>query len=298
MQMTDASSFYPDTAVEVARLINLDRLLTTAMGGILPGLLETNLPNLHTVLDLGCGPGSWVLDIAFDHPECEVAGVDVRQKMIEYAWARARTQQCFNASFGVMDMTQPLDFSDNTFDLIHAHVPVGVFHGDDWVSLISECMRILCPGGLLYLIDTDRVIETNSPAFARLTTLLRQAKRLAGYCVSSDEGMLDSSLILPQLLHRAGFQHVRCTTHFVDVSDEAASWADFFHNTEMIYSQVQPLLLAAELVTRKEINQLYTQMLIELYMQSFTGRWPVLCIYGTKPVSGEQRPAPDTKHDT
>src|SRR5690242_21921720 len=133
MQMTDASSFYPDTAVEVARLINLDRLLTTAMGGILPGLLETDLPNLHTVLDLGCGPGSWVLDVAFAHPECEVAGVDVRQTMVEYAWARARSQRLSNASFGVMDITQPLDFSDNTFDLINARFLAGVIHSEAWV---------------------------------------------------------------------------------------------------------------------------------------------------------------------
>src|SRR4051794_21494591 len=161
MWMTKANNIYPDTAIEVARLINLDRLLTTAMGGVLPELLETNLPDLRTVLDLGCGPGSWVLDVAFDYPECEVAGVDVRQNMIEYAWARTRTQRRLNASFCIMDMTRPLDFSDNIFDLIHAHVPVGVFHGDNWISLISECMRILCPGGLLYLIDTDRVIETN-----------------------------------------------------------------------------------------------------------------------------------------
>src|SRR5689334_186713 len=101
MLMTDANSFYPDTPVEVARLINVDRLLTTAMGGILPGLCETDLPNLHAILDLGCGPGSWVLDVAFEHPACEVAGIDVRRKMVEYAWARTRTQRRFNASFGV-----------------------------------------------------------------------------------------------------------------------------------------------------------------------------------------------------
>jgi SAM-dependent methyltransferase len=288
MWMTKANNIYPDTAIEVARLINLDRLLTTAMGGVLPELLETNLPDLRTVLDLGCGPGSWVLDVAFDYPECEVAGVDVRQNMIEYAWARTRTQRRLNASFCIMDMTRPLDFSDNIFDLIHAHVPVGVFHGDNWISLISECMRILCPGGLLYLIDTDRVIETNSPAFARLTTLLIQAKRLAGYCISSDKDISDTPLILPQLLHQAGFQRVQCTTHFVDVSAGAIAWTDFFHNTEMVYSQVLPLLSVAGLVTQEEINQLYMQMLIELHMQDFQGSWPVLCIYGMKQISGEQ----------
>jgi ubiquinone/menaquinone biosynthesis C-methylase UbiE len=282
MRMTDANNFYPDTTIEVVRLINLDRLLTTAMGGILPGLLERELPGLHTVLDLGCGPGSWVLDVAFDHPECEVAGVDVRQKMIEYAWARTRTQQRFNASFGVMDLAQPLDFSDNVFDLVHVNFPAGAFHDDAWVAIISECMRILCPAGLFYLIDTERTIETNSPAFTRFTALLKQVKCLAEYCIFSDEDVIDASLILPQLLHRAGFRHVQCTTHFVDVSAGTAAWTDFFHNTEIVYAQVQPLLLAAGLVTQEEIHQLYMQVLIDLYMQDFKGSWPVLCISGTK----------------
>jgi ubiquinone/menaquinone biosynthesis C-methylase UbiE len=288
MRMVDANSFYPDTTVEVARLINLDHLLATAIEDILPGLPETDLPGLHTVLDLGCGPGSWVLDVAFDHPECEVAGVDSRQNMIEYAWVRARTQQRFNASFGVMDMTQPLDFSDNSFDLIHARFPAGVFHGDAWISLIAECMRILCPGGLLYLINIDSAIETNSPAFARFTTLLMQAKRLAGCYISSHEDALDTSLIFPQLLHRAGFQHIRCATQFVDVSAEATAWANFVRNTEMIYSQAQPLLLEAGLVTQEEMNQLYMRVLIELYMQDFEGRWPLFCVWGTKQGSSEQ----------
>src|SRR5438094_299726 len=126
MQMMNTQLHYLDSGVEIARLINLDRMTTTAMGGVFAGLPETDLPQLHNVLDLGCGPGSWVLDVAFAYPGCEVAGVDICQTMIEYAWARAHTQLLSNASFGVMDITQPLDFSDNTFDLVSARFLAGV----------------------------------------------------------------------------------------------------------------------------------------------------------------------------
>jgi hypothetical protein len=106
--------------------------------------------------------------------------------------------------------------------------------------------------------------------------------RMDGYSFSSDEGTLGTSLLLPQLLRRVGFQRVQCTTHFVDVSAGAIAGADFFHNAEIVYLQSQPLLLATGLVTREEIDQLYTQMLIEIQMQDFEGRWPLLSICGTR----------------
>lgn len=282
MQIPNTYGLYPESPVEIARLINLDRMTTTETGGIFAGLPESDLPPLKNALDLGCGPGSWVLDAAFAYPDCEVAGIDVRRTMVEYAWARARTQRLFNASFGVMDITQLLDFSPDTFDLVHARFLSGVLHSEIWMPLIAECMRVLCPGGLLCLIDTDGVVETSSAAFSHLTTLLMQAMRMGGYCHSSDDGTLGTALVLPQLLNCAGFRHIQHVTHFVDVSAGAVAWADFFHNAEIFYLQAQPLLLTTGLVTQQEIDRLYIQMLIELQMQDFRGRWPLLRICGMK----------------
>lgn len=282
MQITNTYGLYPESSVEIARLINLDRMTTTETGGIFAGLPEIDLPPLKNALDLGCGPGSWVLDAAFAYPDCEVAGIDIRRTMIEYAWARARSQRLFNASFGVMDITQPLDFSPDTFDLVNARFLSGVLHSEIWMPLIVECLRVLCPGGLLCLIDTDGVVETSSAAFSQLTIFLMRAMRMGGYCHTSDGDALGTSLVLPQLLCHVGFQHVQCTTHFVDISAGAVAWPDFFHNTEIFYLQAQPLLLATGLVTQQEIDRLYMQMLIELQMQDFWGRWPLLRIVGTK----------------
>src|SRR5579884_90504 len=137
MQITNTYGLYPESSVEIARLINLDRMTTTETGGIFAGLPESDLPPLNNALDLGCGPGSWVLDAAFAYPDCEVAGIDIRRSMIEYAWARARSQRLFNASFGVMDITEPLDFSSDTFDLVHARFLSGVLHREIWMPLIA-----------------------------------------------------------------------------------------------------------------------------------------------------------------
>jgi len=97
--------FDTESALEMARLINQERMITTAMGGALSGVPE--LPTQAHVLDLGCGPGGWALDVAFIYPDAKVAGIDISQTMIGYANARAHAQLLTNASFGVMDIREP-----------------------------------------------------------------------------------------------------------------------------------------------------------------------------------------------
>src|SRR5207248_7505587 len=99
------------------------------------GLPKTT--QLRQILDVGCGPGGWVLDVAFALPDAEVAGVDISRPMIDYAHARAMTQCLPNASFEVMDMTQPLDFPDGAFDLVNARSLCGVLRRDAWPAFMA-----------------------------------------------------------------------------------------------------------------------------------------------------------------
>src|SRR6266568_4460534 len=101
---TNTYIFDADSTTELARLINQERMTTQAMGGPLSGISDPEV--LRNILDLGCGPGGWVLDVAFALSEAEVEGVDISRAMVNYANARARTQQRPNASFGMMDITQ------------------------------------------------------------------------------------------------------------------------------------------------------------------------------------------------
>src|SRR5713226_4502678 len=79
-QGSNSYVFDPESPAEMARLINQGRQLTQAMGGLFVGMPDTS--GLHNVLDVACGPGGWVLDVAFAHPEIEVAGIDISKTMI------------------------------------------------------------------------------------------------------------------------------------------------------------------------------------------------------------------------
>src|SRR5262245_18353656 len=82
----------PESGAEMARLINLDRLTTASMGGLLPELRKDAVARIRRLLDIGCCPGGWVQEIALASPKIEAVGIDISQLMIEYAQAQAQVQ--------------------------------------------------------------------------------------------------------------------------------------------------------------------------------------------------------------
>jgi len=276
-----------ESAAEMARLIALDRFTTQAMGGPFAGI--TDLSSLHTVLDLACGPGGWVLDVAFARPDIEVAGIDVSRTMTDYARARAFTQHLPNASFGVMSITNPLDFSDASFDLVNARFLTGVLLKEAWAPLLAECMRILRPGGYLRLTESNDAGCATSPAFERFSSLLIQAMHLLGYGFSPDGHNLGITPMLPRLLQNAGCQNIRLLAHVLDVSAGADASADFYHNFEIAYQLSQSVPCKVGLATPEEMEHLYQQLLVEMRMPDFSGTWQFMSVIGQKPFD-EQPP--------
>ncbi len=78
------------------------------------------LRGTERVLDVASGTGGWVLDVAQAHPDIEIAGIEQDRSMALYAITQAHAQGISNASFEGVDLGQPLDFADASFDLIHA----------------------------------------------------------------------------------------------------------------------------------------------------------------------------------
>src|SRR5438067_603028 len=138
-----------ENAAEMARLTNQSRLVTKAMGGLFPEGLD--LSHIHRVLDIACGPGGWVLDVARAHPDKQVIGVDISQLMTEYASSQAWVQGVNNVSFKVMNVLELLDFPDNSFGLVNARMIAAFMPTTAWPKLLQECLRITRPGGVTSL---------------------------------------------------------------------------------------------------------------------------------------------------
>lgn len=101
------------------------------------------------VVDIGCGAGTQALLWA----ECghRVAGLDVNAALVGIARERAR-ERGFDIRFEVGTATA-LPFGDAGADVVL--MPELLEHVPDWQRCLREAIRVLRPGGLLYLSTTN-----------------------------------------------------------------------------------------------------------------------------------------------
>jgi ubiquinone/menaquinone biosynthesis C-methylase UbiE len=271
-----------ESATEMARLMHQDRLLTQALGGALPE--QPDLSRVERILDIGCGPGGWVLEVARTHPQIQVVGCDISQTMIEYARAQARTQGLANADFLVMNALQGLAFPSESFDLVNARLIGGFVPRMYWPRLIEECRRITRPQGRLRLTECEASFTT-SPACTRLTHLFTSALHRAGMSFSPDGSTIGLTPMLPHLLRQGGYEAIGYRGAAIEYSSGTE-----FHNSayqDMLVASrlMQPFLLRMGVTTQKELEQVYEQALAEMLQEDFCAIWYYLTVWGEKPAS-------------
>lgn len=268
-----------ENGVELNRLMSQERLLNEAFGELFPANIA--ITRVHDILDVACGPGGWVLDMAFTHPKINVTGIDISQKVTDYARTHSFTTGMDNASFQVMDAMKPLNFPDNSFDLINARLLLGFMLPSAWPDLLQECQRILRPGGFICLTECETG-QTNSPAFEKLTRMAAQAMFRAGQSFSPDGYHVGLLPMLGKLVQDAGYQNIFTKAHAVDFSVGTVRYEGFFQDMVALFHLIQPFLLKWEVTTPEEVAELYQRMQIELMLADFRTLWFYLTVCGQK----------------
>ena len=229
-----------ENATEMVRLIEQDTLFTRGMGLLFPEGFD--LSKMETVLDIGCGPGSWVIDVAFTCPHMQVTGIDVSEMMIYYAHARAHVRRLDNAVFRVMDALQPLDFPDDSFDLVNGRFLAGFMDKQSWPNLLQECRRILRPGGYLCLTECEAGYST-SLALQRLNTLLFTALKKAGRSFSPDGQSAGMLAVFKRLLKQAGLRDIHLVPYLIDSSADSELYHLSRDEVTVSFKMLEPFLV-------------------------------------------------------
>lgn len=115
---------------------------------------EINIDENTKVLDIGCGTGRTACYISKKY-ECQVTGLDIHPLMIEKANSRAQMNNC-KARF-IQGNVLSMPFQDHDFDVVLAE-SLAVFLPIK--SLLSECWRILKPGGLIVNLEFSSQFDT------------------------------------------------------------------------------------------------------------------------------------------
>ena len=262
-------------------LLNFDKIVTNGMGGTLAE--RPDFSGIKAILDLACGPGGWVLEVAREHPDIQVSGIDISKSMIQFAQAQAVSRGYGNASFMVMDIKQPLAFEDASFDLVNERSLFGVMAPGEWPQLLAECKRVLRPGGIIRLTELEMPVTT-SPALNELWHISARAFYETGRSFSVDDRHIGITPVLKRLLRDAGFQDVNHQGYVIDISAGTADFEGFFRSFSYVFKLAKPFLLKVEeLTTEQEYDRLYQQMQAEMLASDFCGLWTYVTAWGEKP---------------
>lgn len=276
--MKKISFLNAESATEIARRLFQERLATKVMGGVFPE--RTHLSGIHDILDIGCGPGGWGIDVARCYYDCTFVGIDCNKAMIEYARTLLKMHQLQNARFEAISTYDRLPFQAHCFDLIN--LPFGICSVLPACGslLLHECMRVLRPGGTIRFTEADSLGITNSAAqmqFHRLCMrLLQQCENEA-----SPIGELGGNISrIEALLQDVGCRTVHMQASLIDVSFGTEYHESYVQHLHILGTQLVPRLSA--FATQEELDHLFYQMLEEITSEIFQGTSSLSIIWSEK----------------
>jgi SAM-dependent methyltransferase len=237
------------------------------------------------VLDVACGDGTWLLEMARLNPELNFVGVDADSWAILAAGQSARARRLDHARFLLADLYKlsQLDdlaeFSANRYDLVHGRFLAPYTSPFAWQQLITELWRLCTPGGYISLTESAG-FTTNSSAWSEGCALVEQAITRAGYTA-------DVTHILDVILADAPCENVQTITTTLDISEGSSARLALLHIVAGIWQLLRPFLLRMEVASEREITRLGQGMVLDLgYSGTFHGTWTLLTVTGEKPRGG------------
>jgi ubiquinone/menaquinone biosynthesis C-methylase UbiE len=175
------------------------------------------------LLDVGCGPGTITLDLAERVAPGSVIGLDRDPGVLEVAERslaeRERTgRPAGDVTFRTGDV-YALEFPDGSFDVVHAHQVLQ--HLTDPVAALREMRRVIRPGGLLAVRDSDYGAKFWAPAepmLDRWMALYHEVTRANG-------AEADAGRHLPGWVRTAGFAEIKVSSSTWTFADpETTRW--------------------------------------------------------------------------
>jgi ubiquinone/menaquinone biosynthesis C-methylase UbiE len=264
---------------ELKRLAIQDQLTTGAMGGVLPE--QANPSAFHRTLDIGCGPGSWVIQTAQMYPTMSLDGIDISKPMIEHARAQAAVHQVADrVSFHVMDALLILEFPPNSFDLVNLRFGASFVRTWEWPKLLSEMQRVLRPDGIVRITDVELAHQSSSPALLQLLEMLISAFFRAGnYFEQAPSGITSH---LARILTKYGCQSVQTKAYTLEYRAGTPEWQAFYDDMALAFQTLRPFLQRRGCLS-EDYDAIYQQALIEMQQPDFHATWNYLTAWGNRP---------------
>ncbi|KAI7900921.1 S-adenosyl-L-methionine-dependent methyltransferase [Cokeromyces recurvatus] len=240
----DVAYILPSDQTEVDRLKLNHELWKLVIEGLFKSPIHEKLVQGIRVLDIGCGPGWWSLDMARLYPNSEFIGIDMADVFINQDLPSNVTFKILNA--GTTGLSQ---FEDDSFDFVFQRFLVMGFPLDQYLWSIQEMKRILKPGGSIEILELVNEYKNGGPAFKNMNTWIDKALSSR----NMDSFIADK---IARFLKEAGYKDIK----EIDYDVPIGTWGGL--NGE-IYLAIQKLALPAVKVMVTELVPFVTNEIYE-----------------------------------
>lgn len=158
-KLNNSSEIYrlPADEEELDRLNKQQKMFIEIMGKYppcLPGILQDDVPGEpKACLDLGCGSGAWIMELARDYPSSLALGIDLAPKQ--------STTMPDNCSVEVDDINLGLEHFYGKFNVVHAQlISSGI---KNYEKLVDDISCVLRPAGLMHILEFDFHVYDHMP---------------------------------------------------------------------------------------------------------------------------------------
>lgn len=281
-QETLRTTYYlPDwhTKASLARLLRLERLVTHCMGGILP---EQSDPTLfRRVLDVGCGPGGWTIDAAQMYPTMSLVGIDIDAQLLQFASAEADAVAVADrVEFRTMDALGPLDFPDESFDLVNLRLAGGFLRTWDWPNVLREIARVTQQGGVIRIVELEPTGQSNSTAYVQVGQILTRAFFHAGHFFTPEPDGLIAHL--ESLLQGPNYQQIETKTITAELRAGTESGRIWYEDGVRSSLALRPFIQKWGGVDIETYDRLCKQKLANMQENDFCCVWKFMTVWGRK----------------
>ncbi|CAG8520655.1 8535_t:CDS:2 [Ambispora gerdemannii] len=165
--ISDSEYFIPNDDEEAYRLTRYHHAIKDIWGGLFHSPIEEKLRQGARVIDLGCGSGIWILDMAKQYPNSKFIGVDLSPIFPTEGLP-------LNVEFLEYNVLDGLPYEDSSFDFVHEKFLVGAFTEAQWKEkVIPEMTRLTRPDGWVEMLEADTYLTSDGNATIRIAKALQ-----------------------------------------------------------------------------------------------------------------------------
>ncbi|KAI8332072.1 S-adenosyl-L-methionine-dependent methyltransferase [Chlamydoabsidia padenii] len=269
---TDSTYWLPNDDAEKDRLIGQHFAIKSLFKGNFNAkvLDYVSMDDKTTkVLDCGCGPGTWIMDVATEYPDCQLTGID-------FCDVFPATIRPPNVHFELANVLTRLPYEDNTFDFINLRFFIMALRVEEWIIVFRELYRVLRPGGVIESVECG--IDGGGRKFVRDLNV-----PFVAFMQSRGQDPKISKRI-PLDLKEAGFEVVETLVKEVYLGQNDPISREFLWDVVNSFKSFKPFLAPQlNLKTDAEYDKFLNRLAIECQQEPQT-IWDITSTMARKPM--------------